>query len=165
MKNLKTLLLIAIVTLSFNTIQAQTKVAHIDINALIEAMPETKVMSTEMEKLGKTYQDEITKAQEDLKTKIAKYTAEGPTQTEEENTRRMGEIQQEEQKIYQGQQIAQRALSEKSNEKLNPIVTKAQKAIAAVAKANGFDYVLDKSTLLVAEGTDILDLVKKNLGI
>ena len=76
MKNLKTLLLIAVIAVSFNSIQAQSKVAHIDFQTMVELMPETKAMMTELEKLGKTYQDEIKKGQDDLVAKAAKYEKE-----------------------------------------------------------------------------------------
>ena len=47
MKNFKTLLLIAIITLGFNTAQAQTKVAHINTDLLLSLMPETKVLNAD----------------------------------------------------------------------------------------------------------------------
>ncbi|AOW20643.1 OmpH family outer membrane protein [Urechidicola croceus] len=165
MKKLKTLLLIAVVTLGFNTIQAQSKVAHIDTQALIEAMPETKAMNAELEKLGKTYDDEIKAADAALKAKLQKYEQEFSAQTEEENKRRGAEVQLEEQKLYAAAQGAQQDLNKQRNEKLAPIVEKAQKAIKAVADAQGIQYVLDRSALIVAEGTDLLPAVKANLGI
>ena len=55
MKNFKTLLLIAVVAFGFNTLQAQTNVAHVDLGAIIKLMPETATMNTELEKLSKTY--------------------------------------------------------------------------------------------------------------
>ena len=44
--------------------------------------------------------------------------------------------------------------------------TKALDAIKAVAKENGYAYVLDNNAVLVGPpGDDILDLVKKKLGV
>ena len=63
MKNFRTLLLIAIITLGFNTVQAQQKVGHISTDLLISLMPETKALNTELEKLSKTYENEL-KAEE-----------------------------------------------------------------------------------------------------
>jgi len=51
---------------------------------------------------------------------------------------------------------------------MEPIIKKARDAIAAVAKANGFSYVIDSGTgalLYYPEGEDLLPLVKKQLGI
>ena len=59
MKNLKTLLLIAVFTLGSSAIANAQKVGHIDFEKLVAEMPETKTLKLDMEKLGKTYQDEI----------------------------------------------------------------------------------------------------------
>ena len=122
MKNLKTLLLIAIVTLSFNTIQAQSKLAHIDTQILIMAMPETKAMTAELEKLGKTYDADLKKSEEDLRAKADKYLAESKTQTPEQNQKRQVEVKTEEQRLYSAAQGAQQALENKRNELLQPIM-------------------------------------------
>ena len=165
MKNFKTLLLIAVVTLGFNTMQAQSKIAHIDTQSLILVMSETKAMTTELEKLGKTYDDELKKAEEELKAKAAKYQSEAQTQTPEENQKRQIEIQTNEQKLYAAAKSAQQALENKRNELLQPIMKLVQETIDAVATEQGFDYVMDKSALIVAKGTDILPLVKAKMNI
>ena len=53
MKHFKTLLLIAIVTLGFNTMQAQQKIGHISTDLLISLMPETKALNAEIEMAAK----------------------------------------------------------------------------------------------------------------
>lgn len=165
MRNLKTLVLIAVFTLGFNTIQAQNKIAHIDTQVLIELMPETKAMITELEKLGKTYDDDLRKGEEALKAKAAKYQSEAATQTPEENQKRQIEVKTDEQKLYAAAQSAQNALENKRNELLKPIMEKVQKTIETVATEQGIDYVVDKSTVIIAKGTDILPLVKAKMNI
>ena len=165
MKHLKTLLLIAVLTLGFNSIQAQSNVAHIDFKALVQSMPETAIMNTEIQKLEKTFADDITAAQNALKAKLTKYQSEMPSQTKAENEKRQIEVQQDEQKIYTSQQIAQQDLAKKSNEKLKPIIEKAQAAIDAVAKEKGIQYVFDTSSLITFTGSDLMSAVKAKLGI
>ena len=53
----------------------------------------------------------------------------------------------------------------KRDDKLKPILEKARKAIEDVANEQGFTYVLDASTIIVANGTDLLPAVKTKLGI
>ena len=48
---------------------------------------------------------------------------------------------------------------------MKPILDKAKQAIETVAKEQGFVYVLDASSLIVANGTDLLPAVKTKLGI
>ena len=166
MKQFRTLLLIAIVTLvGFNTLQAQTKVGHISTDMLIGLMPETKALNAELEKLSKTYEAELKAENDKLEAKLKKYEAEVNSQTDEVNQQRSIEVQQDQQKLYQSSQIAREDITKKRDEKLKPILEKAKKAIDEVAKEQGFTYVLEASTLIVANGTDLLPAVKAKLGI
>ena len=68
---------------------------------------------------------------------------------------------------YQAQ--AQEDLQKKQFELLKPISEKVKAAIVKVAKALGYDYVLESTPtngiVLMAEGKDLLADVKKELGI
>jgi outer membrane protein len=165
MKQFRILLLVAIITLGFNTVQAQTKVAHINTDMLLSLMPESKALTVELEKLGKTYEAELKAEQAKLEAKLKKYDAEAASQTDEVNQKRGAEVQQDDQNLRQASQVAREDINNKRNEKLKPILEKAKKAIEDVAKEKGFTYVLDASTLIVANGTDLLPAVKAKLGI
>ena len=165
MKNFRTLLLIAIITLGFNTAQAQVKVGHISTDLLISLMPETKALNTELEKLSKTYESELKAEEAKLEAKLKKYQAEQSSQTDEVNQQRGAEVQQDQQSLYQASQVARDDITKKRNEKLKPILEKAKKAIDEIATEQGFTYVLEASTLIVANGTDLLPSVKAKLGI
>ncbi len=165
MRNLKALLLIAVVTFGLNTIQAQTNIAHVDLGEIIKLMPETKTMNSELEKLSKTYEDDLKAKDEALKALTDKYTAEAEGQTEEENARRAQEVQQESYKIKLGYQIAEQDINKKGNDMMEPIIMKARQAVMDVAKEMNFQYVLDTNSLIIADGTDITVMVKSKLGI
>ncbi len=165
MRKFKNLVLIAIITLGFTAANAQQKIGHISTDKLLSLMPETKVMNAELEKLSKTYETELKAEQATLQAKLKKYDAEAKTQTDDVNKQRGVEIQQDQQKLYQSSQAARDDLSKKRNEKLKPILDKAKKAIDEVAKEQGYTYVLEASTLIVANGPDLLPAVKAKLGI
>ncbi|SDW43382.1 periplasmic chaperone for outer membrane proteins Skp [Lutibacter oricola] len=165
MKKFRILVLIAIVAFGFNTLQAQTKVGHISTDLLISLMPETKALNAELEKLSKTYETELKAENDKLEAKLKRYDAEAKSQTDEVNKQRSVEVQQDQQKLYQSSQIAREDIGKKRDAKLKPILEKAKKAIDEVATANGYTYVLEASTLVVAKGTDLLPLVKAKLGI
>ncbi|MEX1383987.1 OmpH family outer membrane protein [Lutibacter sp.] len=165
MKQFRTLLLIAVITLGFNSVQAQTKVAHISTDLLLSLMPETKTLNADLEKLSKTYESELKAENDKLEAKLKKYEAEVGSQTDEVNQQRSVEVQQDRQNLYQASQIAQQDIAKKRDDKLKPILEKARKAIEDVANEQGFTYVLDASTIIVANGTDLLPAVKTKLGI
>src|SRR5690625_6056 len=168
MKQLK-FVLIALFTfgaLSFS--QAQTKIAHIDSNILIDSMPDFQDAKSQINKLQNSYMsqiEDIYKAQEE---KRESYESEVESQTEEENERRMMDFQETQQRIMQFQQSAQQEHDNKQEELLQPLLERAKKAIEKVAKDKGFQYVLDSAeggNVIVAEGYNMLSDVKKELGI
>ncbi|KJD35497.1 membrane protein [Tamlana sedimentorum] len=166
MKHLKTILLataLCIGTISFT--QAQSKVAHINTQELIAAMPEAKAAQAELETLGKTYQTDIQASITEYQNTVKQYEAEASTKTDEENQKRGLELQEKQQRIAQFRADAQKHIAEKEAELFKPIQEKAMNAINEVAKSLGYDYVLDRATLIVAEGKDISSDVKKKLGI
>lgn len=165
MKQFRTLLIVAVIALGFNAVQAQSKIGHIDTNLLISLMPEAKALSADLEKLQKTYESELKAEGDKLEAKLKRYEAEAQSQTEAENQRRAGEVQQERQRLIQSSQIAQEDIRKKEMDGMQPILEKAKTAIEEVAKSEGYNYILEKSTLIYAEGTDILPLVKAKLGI
>ena len=130
-------------------------------------MPETKTLKLDMEKLGKTYQDEILGMEKELESTRKKYIAESNTQTQGTNDKRAQELQAQNAKVEQARRFAYQDMQKKQNDGLQPIIEKAQKAIDEVAAAKGVLYVLDASVgkgLLVKKGQDIFNAVKAKLG-
>ncbi|WP_299058033.1 OmpH family outer membrane protein [uncultured Polaribacter sp.] len=167
MKNFKTLLLIAVFTLGLGGVANAQKTGHIDFEKLVAEMPETKALKVEMEKLGKTYQDEIVGIEKKLESTRKKYIAESNTQTQETNDKRAQELQAENVKLEQARRFAYQDMQKRQNDGLQPIIEKAQKAIEAVAATKGVLYVLDASVgkgLLVKKGEDLFSAVKTKLG-
>ena len=166
MKNFKTLLLATALFIGATSLTAaQSKVAHINTQELIQSMPAFKQAQAEVEKLGKTYETEIQASAKELQDKMKLYDAQAGSQTDAENKKRVAEVQGMEQSIRQYQAQAQQDLQKKEFDKLKPITERAKAAIQKVAKAQGFQYVLDATTLIVADGKDLMADVKKELGI
>ena len=169
MKQLKTLLFAALLFVgTTGVLMAQSKIAHINTNDLIAAMPAMKTAQAELEKLSKTYETEIKSMYTEYQTKAQQYKAEVDSKTEEENIKRGQELQTFEQSIGQYQAQAREDLQKKEADLMKPIFEKAKAAIDKVAKAQGFEYVLNSvegSGVLVANGKDLLPDVKKELGL
>ncbi|MFT6065891.1 MAG: outer membrane protein [Paraglaciecola sp.] len=167
MKNFKTLLLIAVFTLGVGGVANAQKMGHIDFEKLVAEMPQTEKLKLDMEKLGKTYQDEVEGMAKKLDAKMKKYTAEQPSQTKEINEIRAQEVQQENARYEQLRQTAYQDMQKKQAEGLKPIIEIAQKAIDEVAATKSVLYVFDASMgkgLLVKKGEDLYAAVKAKLG-
>ncbi|MGV7106800.1 OmpH family outer membrane protein [Flavobacterium sp. U410] len=166
MKQIKTLI-IAFVLFVGAQVSAQSKVAHINVQALMENMPEMKAAKTQLEKIQAQYDKDYKTMVQEYQTKLQKYEQEAPTAGEALNETRSKEMQDMGSRIQQFQQTAGKDLQQKELDLYKPILEKAQAAIQKVAKAKGFQYVLDSTTgsgVLVADGTDLLADVKKELG-
>ena len=145
----------------------QSKVAHIDSQSLISQMPEVKEAQAQIEKLQKTYQTEIEASMKEYQTKLQTYSADAQNQTEVTNQARQKELQGMEQNIQQYQQTAAQDIQQKQQDLLRPLIEKARSAIQKVAKAQGFDYVIDATpggALVLFEGKDLMAEVKTELG-
>lgn len=168
MKQLKTLAIafvLAIGAVSFAS--AQSKVAHVNVQQLVEDMPEMKAARAELEKLEKQYSADLQSSGQELQNKIKLYESEASTKSEDENRKRAEEVQGMQSNIMQARQTAEQELQKKQMELIQPILERAQQAIQKVGKGQGFQYVLDSSPnsgILLADGKDLLADVKKELG-
>ena len=169
MKQIKTLLLaIALFIGGTSIMQGQSKVAHINTQDLIAAMPDMKVAQSELDKLGKTYEADIKAMVTEYQNKMKLYEAEATSKTDEENEKRLVEVQTMQQNIQQFQGTAQQEMQKKEIDLLKPITEKAKAAILKVARAQGYDYVLDSTQgggVIMSDGKDLLEDVKTELGI
>lgn len=148
-------------------VNAQSKIAHIDVTQLLSNMPEMKVAEAELKKLQETYNADIEASMTEYRNKLTQYQNEAPSKSKEENDKRALEIQGFEKNIGDAQQAAQQEFQKKQGELFAPISDKAKAAIERVAAAQGFDYVINAQQgagLIVANGKDLLADVKKELG-
>ncbi|QOG05004.1 OmpH family outer membrane protein [Flavobacterium sp. MDT1-60] len=165
MKQIKTLLIAAILILgASNTMNAQAKVAHVDVSEIMSKMPAMLDAQNQLQKLSATYDAEYKKMIEEYQTKIKKYEAEAATVTEAVNGERSKEVQDMQGRITSYRDNAQKELQQKDSDIVKPIMEKVKASIQKVGKAKGYQYVLDGSTLILADGPNITADVKKDLG-
>ena len=165
MKQIKTLLIAALVILGANqTITAQTKTAHVDVSEIMTKMPAMLDAQKQLDKLSTTYDADYKKMVEEYQAKLIKYEAEAATVTEVINTERSKEVQDMQKRIVDYRDNAQKELQQKESDIVKPLMEKVRASIQKVGKAKGYQYVLDGSTLLLADGPNLTMDVKKDLG-
>ncbi|TBW30185.1 OmpH family outer membrane protein [Gramella sp. KN1008] len=147
---------------------AQSKVAHIATQELVQSLPEYKGAMDQLQKLEKTYDAEIKDMLSEAQNTMQRYEAEANTKSEEENQKRAMELQAAQRRIQEHSAKARQDLQKKENDLLRPILEKVRTAIQKVARDKGYDYVLDSTTgtgVLLADGYDLMPDVKKELGL
>ena len=165
MKQIKTLLIAAILILGANqTISAQAKTAHVDVSEIMAKMPAMLDAQKQLEKLSTTYDADYKKMVTEYQAKLAQYEKEAATVTEAVNGERSKEVQDMQKRIVDYRDNAQKELQQKESDIVKPLMEKVRASIQKVGKAKGFQYVLDGSTLLLADGPNLTIDVKKDLG-
>jgi outer membrane protein len=165
MKQIKTLLIAALFVIGANqTMNAQTKTAHVDVSEIMTKMPAMLDAQKQLDKLSTTYDADYKKMVEEYQAKLKKYEAEAATVTEVINTERSKEVQDMQKRIVDYRDNAQKELQQKESDIVKPLMEKVRASIIKIGKAKGYQYVLDGSTLLLADGPNLTMDVKKDLG-
>lgn len=164
MKQIKTLLIAAVAMLGANSMNAQSKVAHVNVAEIMTKMPAMLDAQKQLEKLSTTYDAEYKKMVTEYQDLLKKYDAEAKTVTDAVNETRGKEVQDMQQRIVAYRDNAQKELQQKESDITKPLYEKVRAAIQKVGKAKGVQYVLDAASLLMADGPDLTADVKKDLG-
>ncbi|RRJ89926.1 OmpH family outer membrane protein [Paenimyroides tangerinum] len=169
MRKLKSLVIAAVLFLGVNSnMTAQTKVAHINLSELIPLMPEVNAAQDQLKKLAEGFDKDYKAMTAEYQTKAEKYGKEAPTAGDALNETRSRELQDFGARIEKFEQTAQAEIQKKQIELNTPILEKARLAIHKVAKAKGFDMVLDSTPgagVIMADTGDIFQDVKAELKI
>lgn len=166
MKPLRAVLLTA--TLLAATVPAQAGgLAHVDAEAVVQAMPAYKRAQAQVEAYGKQLQEE-------LEAKQARMQAYYSTVMADVQAGRLTPVQQQEaeKKLAQMQSELQQAatdadakLLKKEQELVEPLYASFDQALRKVADKKDYDYIIDKKIVLLARGPDATAAVKAELGI
>lgn len=156
-----------------SVVNAQTKIGYTNVELLMAYMPEVKsansALNTYEADLSKTLQTKQTTYQAKLQEY---YKLKESGMTQEEDQRRVKEIQALEQEIQKGAQEAEQKMMVRQQELLAPITTKIQEKIDEVAREGNFTYIINNTvgngvpTILYGlETMNVTDLIAAKLGI
>ncbi|MDR0753965.1 MAG: OmpH family outer membrane protein [Prevotellaceae bacterium] len=168
MKNLlKTVFVIALAML-VNTTFAQQKLAHINRTELIQSMPEFKTAQEKLVAYEKELVATIEEIQVERNKKYDEFQKDSETWSAEKKEVKSQEIVNIERRLQEQQTNANDLFSKKQEELISPVLKKASDAINKIAKAGGYVYVFEATTVHYVDetqSTNLLSEVKKELGI
>lgn len=163
MKKLVLLLVATLIVGSTSYLNAQSSVAHVNSQRVLDTMPSSKAAQKERERFEQRAMKELQETQQKLQQDYQKLQEEkatmAPTAFKFEENRLMKksqEFQERQQELDQQVRILYQELNE-------PILDRVQKAIEIVAKQEKVDYVLDESALLYGNGKNITNKVIKEV--
>lgn len=163
---MKKLILAGVIALSTLGATAQTKIGYINTDEVIAAMPETEKANKELQEYQQSLVTQGEELEKEANDKIAQFGKDSATMSPSMKEIKRTELIKLVQRVQGYNQEAQDNAKQAAQTKFQPIQVKAMDAIKAVAKKNGYAYILDINSVLVGPpGDDILPLVKKELGI
>ena len=165
MKQLKSLLIAAMLFIGASqTMSAQAKMAHVNVMEVMSKMPAMIEGQKQLEKKQQGYNADYKTMVDEYQAKIKKYDQEAETAGEKVNQERQIEVQDMQKRLREYGENAQKELAKTEEDLLKPIQEKVKASIAKVGKAKGYQYIVDASTLILADGPDLTADVKKDLG-
>lgn len=168
MNKLFKLLSLSIFSLLSLTVSAQQKFGHVDSESLFYAMPEVKAIQTQLQAKSKEYENQLNILYTQYENIIKDIETNGPSYMQAVLEQKYKDAYALEERIMALEQKAQEDLVNLETKLLQPVEQKAYTAIQTVAKANGYDYVIDSSLgvfLVLPDSDDLTNLVKSSLGI
>lgn len=161
---MKKLLVAFAVLFSLGTAVAQSKVAHVNSQVLLDSLPSRKDAMKKLQEFESNGIKELQEMEADFNTAYAKYEKDRPSMTpmlikieEEKLMKKQQSLQEREQSLQQEMQVYSQELNK-------PILERVQKAVEIVSERRKLNYVIDESVMLYFKGgTDITAEVKAEL--
>ncbi len=146
------------------------RVAVVDVNALLNEMPEYKTAQAELDKIASKWRQEISIEMDKVKSMYNKYQAEQVLLSDEVRAQREQEIVDKEKSVMDMQKLRfgpDGDLFKRRQELVKPVQDKVVAAIEDFADDRGFDLILDKGgsagILFLNEELDKTEDVRKRL--
>ena len=121
------------------------KFGHLDSQALLQSLPEAIAIQGKLEAKGKEYQKQIEDMQAELQRQAEAYDKSKSTMNATKQAETEKSLQDMYNKIQQTAQDNQKAFNEEQQKQLGPVLERVRNAIAAVAKAGNYVYIMEKA--------------------
>lgn len=159
-------LVVIVMGLGISNVSAQQKIAYINTDELIGDMPEAEKADAELKEYQASLAQQGQDMQKELYEKDSLFVRDSIKLSPSMKDIKRNELIGLYQRVQNWNQQAQEMYQAEAQKKIAPIRTKALEAIQAVAKENGYAYVIDFNSLLVYPAADnLLEGVKKKLNI
>lgn len=167
MKQIKWMLVVAVMAYSSIASAQQVKIAYINSQELLSSMPEAKAANDKLvayaREFDSLYQDYVQEYQ-----MLVNDIQGNPNLSEVAREAKIQDAVMLEDRITSYEKETQQKLDAKKQELFEPIIKNTTEIIKTVAKENGYTHVIDNSLsvmIMAPEGDDILPLVKKKMNI
>jgi outer membrane protein len=157
----------ALVLLLTGTTVAQTNIAHINSEAIMQALPEAIDAQKSLDALVSQWESELQKMQSDWKLRFDDYDRRKLILTDQARAQLERELRDLDQELsdFRNRKFGPNGeLFQKQNEVMKPIQNKLFKVLEEIAEEEGYDYIFDKSgEILLLYARESKDLTEEVL--
>lgn len=128
--------------------QAQHRIGYVDTEYILSKLPEYQAVQQRLDQMVRDWQTELDRRRQEIDRMFEEYQARELLYTPEERRRRREEIARAEEALDRLRQQyfgPEGELFRQQETLLRPIQERVLEAIEAVARDQGYDYVLDKA--------------------
>lgn len=164
---MKNLIIFLLTMLPLGIFAQESKIALVNTQDVIQAMPEFADMQKKMTDMENEYKKEMQVMQDEYNKKYSDFIAQQDSLTENIKMRRMQDLEDMQQRTQNFIQISRQDFEKKNQELFLPIQEKLKNAIKAVGDEKGYIYILDPQIVLYtgSGAVDATPFVKAKLGI
>lgn len=137
------------------SVQAQSKIGHINSQKVLDTMPSRKTAIKDMQMIEAMGMKELRDLDSAIQVEVAIYQKNYMNWSEVVKKATEQKITGMQQRLEGRQQEIDNQLQQMSSDMNGKILEKVKKAVDIVAKKKGLNYVIDESSTLYASGTDV----------
>ena len=143
---------IAIALSSIATTTAQTKIAHVNSQKLLDTMPSRKAAIADIQGIEKSGVDELTEMDGQIRKAYEEYKRLEPTRSPAVNQYEQGRIQKLQEALESRQTQIDQQLQLMTQEMNGKILARVKQAVNTIATAKKLNYVVDETAMLFSAG-------------
>lgn len=161
------LLLLSLVAM---TAMAQTKFGYVSYSEIVKALPEYKIVETDLDVLQGKYEAEIVRADREFNLKYTEFIEEQSQLPDNIRMKRHKELQELMDKSMAFKDEINRTMIEARREMMEPLYKKVDEALMQLCEQEGYDYIIDTDDRTYVainrmRGKDVTTSIKKALNI
>lgn len=156
-------MLAALLLASAASAQADSKIAYVDADKVLQSAPQTAEVGKKLDKEFSPRNAELQKLQKQIEAQEASLSKDSLTLGESERSKRQSDIADYRLELERKQREFTEDLNIRKNEELAALQERVKAAVKTVAESGNYDMVLFSSVAYSSKQTDITDNVLKLL--
>jgi outer membrane protein len=143
---------------------AELKVGYVQVDKILQEAPQTVESGKKLEREFSPRTQELERLQKQIRDQEAALDKDGLTMSETERRNKERDVANNKLEFQRKQRELREDINLRKNEELSVLQDRINKAVTAVAEAEGYDLVVYSGVAFASKKVDITDKVLKSLG-